>query len=137
MVKPIVKDPILLSQPSVPAAEEDRPIARDLLDTLAAHRERCAGMAANMIGELKRIIVFEGEDGDPVLMYNPEIIKKSEPYQAAEGCLSLEGLRPGDRWKTIKVRFQNGEFKTRVRTYKGFTAQVIQHEIDHCNGILI
>ena len=137
MVKPIVKDPILLSQPSVPAAEEDRPIARDLLDTLAAHRERCAGMAANMIGELKRIIVFEGEDGDPVLMYNPEIIKKSEPYQAAEGCLSLEGLRSGDRWKTIKVRFQNGEFKTRVRTYKGFTAQVIQHEIDHCNGVLI
>ena len=137
MVKPIVKDPILLSQPSVPAAEEDRPIARDLLDTLAAHRERCAGMAANMIGELKRIIVFEGEDGDPVLMYNPEIIKKSEPYHAAEGCLSLEGLRQGDRWKTIKVRFQDGAFKTRVRTYTGFTAQVIQHEIDHCNGILI
>ena len=137
MVKPIVKDPILLSQPSVPAAEEDRPIARDLLDTLAAHRERCAGMAANMIGELKRIIVFEGEDGDPVLMYNPEIIKKSEPYHAAEGCLSLEGLRQGDRWKTIKVRFQDGAFKTRVRTYTGFTAQVIQHEIDHCNGFLI
>ena len=137
MVKPIVKDPILLSQPSVPATEEDRPIARDLLDTLAAHRERCAGMAANMIGELKRIIVFEGEDGDPVLMYNPEIIKKSEPYHAAEGCLSLEGLRQGDRWKTIKVRFQDGAFKTRVRTYTGFTAQVIQHEIDHCNGILI
>ena len=137
MVKPIVKDPIFLSQPSEPATEEDRPIARDLLDTLAAYRERCAGMAANMIGELKRIIVFEGEDGDPFLMYNPEIIKKSEPYQAAEGCLSLEGLRQGDRWKTIKVRFQNGEFKTRVRTYKGFTAQVIQHEIDHCNGILI
>ena len=137
MVKPIMKDPIFLAQPSVPATEEDRPIARDLLDTLAAHRERCAGMAANMIGELKRIIVFEGEDGDPVLMYNPEIIKKSEPYHAAEGCLSLEGLRQGDRWKTIKVRFQNGEFKTRVRTYKGFTAQVIQHEIDHCNGILI
>ena len=137
MVKPIVKDPIFLSQPSQPATEEDRPIARDLLDTLAAHRERCAGMAANMIGELKRIIVFEGEDGDPVLMYNPEIIKKSEPYQAAEGCLSLEGLRQGDRWKTIKVRFQDGAFKTRVRTYTGFTAQVIQHEIDHCNGILI
>ena len=137
MVKPIMKDPIFLSQPSEPATEEDRPIARDLLDTLAAHRERCAGMAANMIGELKRIIVFEGEDGDPVLMYNPEIIKKSEPYHAAEGCLSLEGLRQGDRWKTIKVRFQDGAFKTRVRTYTGFTAQVIQHEIDHCNGILI
>ena len=137
MVKPIMKDPIFLSQPSVPATEDDRPIARDLLDTLAAHRERCAGMAANMIGELKRIIVFEGEDGDPVLMYNPEIIKKSEPYHAAEGCLSLEGLRQGDRWKTIKVRFQDGAFKTRVRTYTGFTAQVIQHEIDHCNGILI
>ena len=137
MVRPIMRDPIFLSQTSRPATEEDRPIARDLLDTLAAHRERCAGMAANMIGELKRIIVFEGEDGDPVLMYNPEIIKKSEPYKAAEGCLSLEGLREGQRWKTIKVRFQNGEFKTRVRTYTGFTAQVIQHEIDHCNGILI
>ena len=137
MVRPIMRDPIFLSQTSRPATEEDRPIARDLLDTLAAHRERCAGMAANMIGELRRIIVFEGEDGDPGLMYNPEIIKKSEPYKAAEGCLSLEGLREGQRWKTIKVRFQNGEFKTRVRTYTGFTAQVIQHEIDHCNGILI
>ena len=137
MVRDITKDPIFLSQPSKPATEADRPVARDLLDTLAAHRDRCAGMAANMIGELKRIIVFEGEDGDPVLMYNPEIIKKSEPYHAAEGCLSLEGLRQGDRWKTIKVRFQDGAFKTRVRTYTGFTAQVIQHEIDHCNGILI
>ena len=90
-----------------------------------------------MIGELKRIIVFEGEDGDPVLMYNPEILKKSEPYRAAEGCLSLQGLRQGERWKTIKVRFQDGAFKTRIKTYTGFTAQVIQHEIDHCNGVLI
>ena len=137
MVKPIMKDHIFLSQPSRPATEEDKPIARDLLDTLAAHRERCAGMAANMIGELKRIIVFEGEDGDPVLMYNPEIVKKSEPYKAAEACLSLEGLREGQRWKTIKVRYQNGAFQTRLKTYTGFTAQVIQHEIDHCDGVLI
>ena len=137
MVRDIMKDPIFLSQPSKPATEADRPVARDLLDTLAAHRDRCAGMAANMIGELKRIIVFEGEDGDPVLMYNPEILKKSEPYRAAEGCLSLQGLRQGERWKTIKVRFQDGAFKTRIKTYTGFTAQVIQHEIDHCNGILI
>ena len=121
MVRDITNDPIFLS----------------LLDTLAAHRDRCAGMAANMIGELKRIIVFEGEDGDPVLMYNPEILKKSEPYRAAEGCLSLQGLRQGERWKTIKVRFQDGAFKTRIKTYTGFTAQVIQHEIDHCNGVLI
>ena len=137
MVRDIMKDPIFLSQPSKPATEADRPVARDLLDTLAAHRERCAGMAANMIGELKRIIVFEGEDGDPVLMYNPEILKKSEPYRAAEGCLSLQGLRQGERWKTIKVRFQDGAFKTRIKTYTGYTAQVIQHEIDHCNGVLI
>ena len=137
MVRDITKDPIFLSQPSKPATEADRPVARDLLDTLAAHRDRCAGMAANMIGELKRIIVFEGEDGDPVLMYNPEILKKSEPYRAAEGCLSLQGLRQGERWKTIKVRFQDGAFKTRIKTYAGFTAQVIQHEIDHCNGVLI
>lgn len=137
MVRDITKDPIFLSQPSKPATEADRPVARDLLDTLAAHRDRCAGMAANMIGELKRIIVFEGEDGDPVLMYNPEILKKSEPYRAAEGCLSLQVLRQGERWKTIKVRFQDGAFKTRIKTYTGFTAQVIQHEIDHCNGVLI
>ena len=137
MVRDIMKDPIFLSQPSKPATEADRPVARDLLDTLAAHRDRCAGMAANMIGELKRIIVFEAEDGDPVLMYNPEILKKSEPYRAAEGCLSLQGLRQGERWKTIKVRFQDGAFKTRIKTYTGFTAQVIQHEIDHCNGVLI
>ena len=137
MVRDIMKDPIFLSQPSKPATEADRPVARDLLDTLAAHRDRCAGMAANMIGELKRIIVFEGEDGDPVLMYNPEILKKSEPYRAAEGCLSLQGLRQGERWKTIKVRFQDGAFKTRIKTYTGFPAQVIQHEIDHCNGVLI
>ena len=137
MVRDIMKDPIFLSQPSKPATEADRPVARDLLDTLAAHRDRCAGMAANMIGELRRIIVFEGEDGDPVLMYNPEILKKSEPYRAAEGCLSMQGLRQGERWKTIKVRFQDGAFKTRIKTYTGFTAQVIQHEIDHCNGVLI
>ena len=137
MVRDIMKDPIFLSQPSKPATEADRPVARDLLATLAAPRDRCAGMAANMIGELKRIIVFEGEDGDPVLMYNPEILKKSEPYRAAEGCLSLQGLRQGERWKTIKVRFQDGAFKTRIKTYTGYTAQVIQHEIDHCNGVLI
>ena len=137
MIRPIVHDAFFLGRQSEPATEADRPVARDLLDTLAAHRDRCAGMAANMIGELKRIIVFEGEDGDPVLMYNPEILKKSEPYRAAEGCLSLQGLRQGERWKTIKVRFQDGAFKTRIKTYTGFTAQVIQHEIDHCNGVLI
>ena len=136
MVREIMKDPIFLGQPSQPATEADLPVARDLIDTLLAHQDRCAGMAANMIGELKRIIVFE-EEGVPVLMFNPEIVKKTGPYRAAEGCLSLPGLREGKRWKTIKVRYQNEAFQTRLKTYTGWTAQVIQHEIDHCDGVLI
>ena len=136
MVREIMKDPIFLGQPSKPATEADLSVGMDLADTLLAHRDRCAGMAANMIGELKRIIVFEDE-GAPVLMFNPEIVKKTDPYRAAEGCLSLPGLREGKRWKSIKVKYQNEAFQTRFKTYTGWTAQVIQHEIDHCNGVLI
>ena len=136
MERPIMKDPIFLAQPSAPAAEEDISVGRDLLDTLAAHQDRCVGMAANMIGELKRIIVFDDE-GTAVLMFNPRIVKKSGPYRAAEGCLSLPGLREAKRWKTIKVQYQNEDFQTRFKTYTGWTAQIVQHEIDHCDGVLI
>ena len=136
MVREIVKDPIFLSMKSVAATKEDLPIAQDLLDTLAAHREGCVGMAANMIGELKRIIVFDN-DGTDMVMFNPEIIKCSEPYSAEEGCLSLPGVRKTKRYRSIKVRYQNADFSVRLKTFTGWTAQIIQHEIDHCNGILI
>jgi peptide deformylase len=136
MIQPIVKDPIFLAQKSAPATPEDRSIGQDLLDTLAAHREDCVGMAANMIGQAKCIIVFTGEKGDQV-MYNPQIIKASQPYQTEEGCLSLPGVRPTKRYRSIKVQFQNDQFQTRFQTFHDWTAQIIQHEIDHCNGVLI
>ena len=136
MIKPIMKDPIFLSQPSRPAPEEDRPIARDPLDTLAAHRERCAGMAANMIGVQKRIIVMVR--GPLVIaMLNPKMLQGSGEYEPEEGCLSLTGTRKAKRYRSIKVQYQNEQFQTRLKTYTGWTAQIIQHEIDHCNGILI
>ena len=111
-------------------------VAHDLIETLSANRDRCVGMAANMIGVLKRIIVFDNE-GTLEAMFNPEIIKFSDRYVAEEGCLSLEGSRSAVRWKSIKVRYENMEFQQRIKTYKGWTAQIIQHEIDHCNGVLI
>ena len=136
MVQPICKDVIFLARKSERAMPEDIPIEQDLLDTLDAHRDGCVGMAANMIGRAKRIIVFL--DGDaPTLMYNPEIVKASEPYEAEEGCLSLQGVRKTTRYQKIKVRYQNEAFQTRLKSYTGWTAQIIQHEIDHCNGILI
>ena len=136
MVQPICKDVIFLARKSERAMPEDIPIEQDLLDTLDAHRDGCVGMAANMIGRAKRIIVFL--DGDaPTLMYNPEIVKASEPYEAEEGCLSLQGVRKTARYRKIKVRYQNAAFQTRLKSYTGWTAQIIQHEIDHCNGILI
>ena len=136
MVQPICKDVIFLARKSERAMPEDLPIGQDLLDTLEAHRDGCVGMAANMIGRAKRIIVFL--DGDaPTLMYNPEIVKASEPYEAEEGCLSLNGTRKTTRYQKIKVRYQNAAFQTRLKSYTGWTAQIIQHEIDHCNGILI
>lgn len=137
MVRELVHDPIFLAQKSDPADESDRQTAQDLLDTITAHKDECVGMAANMIGVKKRVIVFD-DGGTFRVMFNPEIIGKSEPYKTEEGCLSLLGApRPATRFKKIKVRFQNNELQTRIKTFTGFTAQIIQHEIDHCDGILI
>ena len=136
MERPIVKDPIFLAQKSEPATAEDIGAAEDLLETLVVHRHGCVGMAANMIGVLKRIIVFDDE-GKCMTMFNPEIVKCAEPYEAEEGCLSLTGLRKTKRYRKIKVRYQNERFQFRTRSYSGWTAQIIQHEIDHCNGVLI
>ena len=136
MIKPIVRDPIFLSQKSAPATVLDLPTAQDLRDTLQAHRDGCVGMAANMIGVAKRIIIFD-EDGKASVMFNPEIVKASGPYEAEEGCLSLTGTRKARRFRTIKVQYQNERFETRLKSYTDFTAQIIQHEIDHCNGVLI
>ena len=137
MIQPIVHDPILLARKSTPAGKEDLPVARDLLETLAAHREECVGMAANMIGITKRIIVFDC-DGSYMLMLNPEIISCSEEYETEEGCLSLlGGPRKTRRFRKIKVRYQNTDLQIRLKAFTGWTAQIIQHEIDHCNGILI
>ncbi|MCI8916206.1 MAG: peptide deformylase [Oscillospiraceae bacterium] len=136
MVREIMRDEAFLAQKAEPAAPEDLPVAQDLLDTLAAHKDKCVGMAANMIGVNKRIIVFDNE-GTYMVMFNPEIVKKSEPYQAEEGCLSLSGVRTAKRWKSIKVQYQNEKFQIRFKTFTGWTAQIIQHEIDHCDGIII
>ena len=136
MVRPIMKDRFFLSQKSKPATPEDGSVAQDLLDTLAAHRDGCVGMAANMIGVAKRIIVFTN-DGSNMVMFNPELIKVSEPYETEEGCLSLEGVRKTTRYRKITVRYQNAAFQTKQRTFLDWPAQIIQHEIDHCNGILI
>ena len=136
MIKPITKDPIFLAQKSVPATILDLPVAQDLKDTLEAHREGCVGMAANMIGVNKRIIIFD-DHGSATVMFNPELVKCSGAYETEEGCLSLSGVRKTRRWRQIKVRYQNERFETRLKTYTEFTAQIIQHEIDHCNGVLI
>lgn len=136
MVRLIIKDPLFLAQKSTPASEEDLQAAQDLLDTLAAHKDACVGMAANMIGIAKRIIVFDNE-GKYMVMFNPEIVKCSGPYEAEEGCMSLSGVRRAKRYHSIKVRYQNDQFQTRLKTFTGWTAQIIQHEIDHCNGVLI
>ena len=136
MIQPIMHDPLFLAQKSAPAAPEDAPIARDLLETLTAHADGCVGMAANMIGVLKRIIAVEAEDGYLVL-FNPVILKKSGQYEAEESCLSLEGMRKTKRWQSIKVQYQTMDGKPRIKTFTGWTAQIIQHEIDHCDGILI
>lgn len=137
MVRQLVHDPILLARRSAPAGKEDLDTARDLLDTLLAHQDSCVGMAANMIGITKRIIAIQDGPGYS-LMLNPEILKKEFPYDTEEGCLSLlGGPRPCRRYRKIKVRWQTTEFQTRVKNFEGWTAQIIQHEVDHCDGILI
>lgn len=136
MVKNIVHDPFFLGQKSEAATKADIAVAKDLLDTLIANREGCVGMAANMIGVRKRIIVFDN-GGTYMTMLNPEITKKSGEYETEEGCLSLAGIRKTKRFQFITVRYQTTEMKTKEETFFGWTAQIIQHEIDHCNGILI
>ena len=136
MIQEICKDEIFLAQKAEPATPADLPIAQDLIDTLTAHKDGCVGMAAKMIGVNKRIIIFDNE-GAYQVMFNPVIVKQSGPYQTEEGCLSLTGRRPTKRWKSIKVQWQNETFQTRLKTFTGWTAEIIQHEIDHCDGILI
>ena len=137
MVKELIHDPLLLARKSSDAGKEDLPIARDLLDTLAFHKDTCVGMAANMIGAQKRIIAFDCE-GKYMVMLNPEIIASSGPYETEESCLSLlGGPRKCTRFQKIKVRYRNEALQVRLKTFTGWTAQIIQHEIDHCNGILI
>ena len=141
MIKELMHDPIFLAGKSEIATKEDLHIAKDLLDTLLTHKDSCVGMAANMIGVKKRIIAFLDESGRTptyTVMINPEIIKKDEGYDTKEGCLSLLGdPRPCKRYKTVKVKYQTTEMQVRVKNYSGFTAQIIQHEIDHCDGVLI
>ena len=136
MVREIMKDQFFLSRPSAPATEADISVGHDLLDTLKAHRDGCVGMAANMIGVSKRIIVFDC-DGTDMLMFNPEIVQRSGPYEAEEGCLSLPGTRKADRWQKITVKYQDKHLRPKQKTFTGWTAQIVQHEIDHLSGILI
>ena len=136
MVREIVRDPMFLQRKSVDASMADMPVAIDLLDTLKANFEGCVGMAANMIGASKKIIAVS-DNGKYILMFNPEIIKGYGEYETEEGCLSLDGERKTKRFKTIKVKYTTDKFKTTTRTFTDFTSQIIQHEIDHCNGILI
>lgn len=137
MIKELIHDPIFLGHKSTTATKEDLQAAEDLLDTLIANKDGCVGMAANMIGVLKRIIVFDN-NGTYMTMFNPEIIKKSGLYETEESCLSLlDGPRKCRRYQTVKVQWQNAEFQTRIKIFTGWTAQIIQHEIDHCNGVLI
>ena len=137
MVRELMHDPIFLAQKAAEATKDDLDIARDLLETLTAHKETCVGMAANMIGVTKRIIAFDNE-GKYMVMLNPEIVKASGEYEAEESCLSLlGGPRKTKRYRKIKVRYQTEDFQIRLKTFEGWTAQIIQHEVDHCNGVLI
>ncbi|HIZ41140.1 MAG TPA: peptide deformylase [Candidatus Gemmiger excrementigallinarum] len=136
MIREICKDVIFLARKAEPATPEDLPVAADLLETLEHHKDGCVGMAANMIGVNKRIIAFDNE-GEYMVMFNPQILRRSGPYDTEEGCLSLTGVRPVKRWKTIKVQWQNEKFQQRIKNFTGWTAEIIQHEIDHCEGIII
>ena len=136
MIREICRDETFLAQKAAPATADDLATAQDLLDTLTAHKDGCVGMAANMIGVCKRIIAFDN-DGTYMVMFNPVIVRQSGPYEAQEGCLSLTGVRKTKRFQTVKVQWQNEQFQTRLKTFTGWTAEIIQHEIDHCEGILI
>ena len=136
MIREICRDETFLAQKAAPATADDLATAQDLLDTLTAHKDGCVGMAANMIGVCKRIIAFDNE-GTYMVMFNPVIVRQSGPYEAQEGCLSLTGVRKAKRFHTVKVQWQNEQFQTRLKTFTGWTAEIIQHEIDHCEGILI
>ena len=136
MIREICRDETFLAQKAAPATADDLATAQDLLDTLTAHKDGCVGMAANMIGVNKRIIVFDNE-GEYTVMLDPVIIKSSGAYEAEEGCLSLTGTRKTKRFQTIKVQWKNERYQTRIKTFTGWTAEIIQHEIDHCDGILI
>ena len=136
MIREICRDETFLAQKAAPATADDLATAQDLLDTLTAHKDGCVGMAANMIGVNKRIIAFDNA-GTYMVMFNPVIVRQSGPYEAQEGCLSLSGVRKTKRFQTIKVQWQNEKFQTRLKTFTGWTAEIIQHEIDHCEGILI
>ena len=136
MIREICRDETFLAQKAAPATADDLATAQDLLDTLIAHKDGCVGMAANMIGVCKRIIAFDNE-GTYMVMFNPVIVRQSGPYEAQEGCLSLTGVRKTKRFQTVKVQWQNEQFQTRLKTFTGWTAEIIQHEIDHCEGVLI
>lgn len=136
MIRSIVHDPLFLARPSVPATEADLPIANDLIDTLRANLDRCVGMAANMIGERKRIIAM-ARGPMVVVMLNPKILSKSGEYESEEGCLSLEGVRKTTRYRSIRLSWQDMQMKEHIGTLDGFQAQIVQHELDHCDGILI
>ena len=136
MVRELMHDPLFLGRKSRAATKEDLSIGQDLLETLVAHRDTCVGMAGNMIGETVSVISFF-DGATPVVMYNPEILKAEAAYETEEGCLSLTGVRKAKRYKSIKVQYQNDKFQTRFKTFTGWTAQIIQHEVDHCNGVLI
>lgn len=136
MIQSVVKDPIFLAQNSEMATSDDLETVQNLIDTLSAHKDTCVGMAANMIGVKKRIIVFDNA-GTYMAMLNPEIIKCSDPFETEEGCLSLSGTRKTKRYRVIKVRYQNEKLQIRIKTFIEWTAQIIQHEIDHCSGVLI
>lgn len=136
MIREICRDEAFLARKAEPATVDDLCVAQDLLETLEAHREGCVGMAANMIGVNKRIIAFDNE-GTYMVMFNPKIVRQSGPYETEEGCLSLTGTRKTKRFQSIKVQYQNEKFQVRLKTFTGWTAEIIQHEIDHCEGIVI
>ena len=131
-----MRDEAFLAVPGEPAGEDDLQVAQDLLDTLAAHADGCFGMAANMIGVSKRIIAVN-DGGRLRVMLNPQIISKAVPYDTEEGCLSLRGMRPARRFRRIKVRYLDMQLRTRTETFRDYTAQIVQHEIDHCDGVVV